>query len=543
MKNIKSNLIYPIIIIIGILALYHTVIYNGFSGLDDLLMIEENWDNLTQLSHIKTAFTEDVFNGAQGSYYRPIQILSYMPDAFIANCKTPTPKIFFELNLFFFISAFLLLYFFLSEFNFSANFRLIFTLLIASHPTLTPAVAWIPGRVDIVLFLIVISSIWAFVLFVKTQKTKWALAHILLFSLGMFTKETSICIPTISLLFVHYYSDKNEAKWSWKKALDIIYWKSIILAQYKWVKQNKLILAGWIFTLVIWYILRKNALPDDPINFMGVLYQISVSWKEFLILAGSTILPINLQVFLEVSWPFVLFSIPGALLFILIPTLLKTSFKNYFFGFLWMFLFIFPTTISDYLNYHRMFIPLVGMAFILKPLDQKYLKKQWLIIITTSLGLLFIWQNITFQKAFHNRVNFWNNAVNYSPNSAFANNGMAWSFHLDNKNDSALIYYERVVNIRPDRENVRVGMALIHEENKNFKQADSLLQEEFKATKDSALLYFYIGQVLLNRGDTQNAVTNLTLGLPSCKSSRNSRLYYDSLDIKVSGLLHHPVQN
>ncbi len=145
------HILYPLVIVLGIFALYHPVTSFGFSGLDDILMIEENWDRLPHLSHIKTAFTEDVFIGAQGSYYRPVQILSYMPDAILSVSTTPSPKIFFEINVILFIAAFLMLFYFLKELGFSLHFRFIFTALMAAHPTLTPAVAWIPGRVDTLL--------------------------------------------------------------------------------------------------------------------------------------------------------------------------------------------------------------------------------------------------------------------------------------------------------------------------------------------------------------------------------------------------------
>jgi hypothetical protein len=465
-----------------------------------------------------------------------------MPDALIENSSTPEPRVFLILNLFFFVCAFLLLYFFLKEFNFSSGYRFIFTGMMALHPALTPAVAWIPGRVDTILFIIVIGSIWAFLRFLKTQNKKWAVLHVFLFLLGMFTKETSIVIPIISLLLINFLSDESKTTetWSWNKAINLSFLSSEIITQFKWIKKHSPILLGWIGSLIFWYILRKNALSDDPLGIMSTLFQISTSWKEFIILGGITYLPFNLQVFLEVTSPFILFALPGFLLFLAIPTLLKTDFKNAFFGFLWIFLFVFPTTLSDFLNYHRMFIPLVGLAFILKPLDLqwKHKKKRWIVI--GLLATLFLWQNIQFQKAFTHRVHFWGNASQYSPNSAFANNGLAWSYHLDQEQDSALKYYQRVIDLRPDRENVRMGMALIHEDRKEFKLADSLLNAEFIATKDSAQVYFYIGQIILDRGDTSNAISPLNRGIPSMLSSRNSRMYYDTLAIEIKQQLDLP---
>lgn len=541
MKNSYLHILYPLVIVIGIVALYHQVTSFGFSGLDDILMIEENWDRLPHLSHIKTAFTEDVFIGAQGSYYRPVQILSYMPDAILSGSTSPTPKIFFEINLILFVGAFLLLYFFLKELRFSLHFRFIFTLLMATHPTLTPAVAWVPGRVDTLLFILVIGSIWSFLRYLKNQNSAWIVLHTLLFALGMFTKETTIVVPVICILWVVLWNKQKDpttdSDWSWKRTFDLSYWMPVFTDAWHWIKNHLGIMTGWVLSLVVWYIMRKNALPDNPLGMMSTLYQLSSSWKEFIILGGVTFFPYHLQVFLEVTWPFVFWAIPGFLLFLGLPVLLKKNHRTILFGLLWMFLFILPTTLSDYLNYHRMFIPLVGMAFILKSLDQPiHFTKNKLWVPALFLAL-FIWQSIDFQKAFTNRVTFWNNAVTYSPSSAFANNGLAWSYHLDHENDSALKYYEKVVELRPDRENVRMGMALIYEENKQYRLADSLMEKEFIATKDSSQVYFYWGQIELERGDTAKAIENLILGLPAQNSSRNARLYYDTLAISLKNQL------
>ncbi|MGB0805354.1 MAG: glycosyltransferase family 39 protein [Salibacteraceae bacterium] len=536
MKQLKAQFLYPLILIIGTLFLYGNVVNNEFSGLDDLLMIEENWDHLTDFNHVITAFNEDVFNGAEGTYYRPIQVLSHMPDALIAQSETPTPKIFFQLNLFFFITAFVLLYFFLSEFGFSPGYRFLFSSFLAIHPTLTPAVAWIPGRVDIILFLFVIISIWSFIKYFKSNNTFWLVIHFMFFAIGIFTKETTIAVPFVSILFIQYLALSPNGLHQgngWASIFSLKFWVGTLNYSLKWLKKHYYLILVYTLILIIWAILRKNALPDNPFGFKGFVFHIMYCWKELVVLCGSIFLPFNLQVFLEFSWPFFAFGAIGTLLFFLVPKLIHTSFKELFIAVSWMFLFIFPTVLSDFINYHRMFVPLVGMAFILKPLDTPLSLKSKTTGILALLFGLFLWQSMTFKKAFNTRISFWNNAIEYSPNSAFANNGLAWSFHLDNELDSALKYYQRVIEIRPDRENVRIGMALIHEGRDETFIADSLLQSEFLATKDSSQVYFYMGQVQLERGDTNQAIKNLELGLPAQKSSRIARIYYDTLGISV----------
>tara|TARA_R110002050_G_scaffold300621_3_gene471029 strand:- start:2587 stop:4221 length:1635 start_codon:yes stop_codon:yes gene_type:complete len=541
MKNFKSVILFPLLLVALIILLYHPVVNNGISGLDDLLMIEENWDKLTHLSHIYTAFTDDVFSRELGTYYRPIQILTYMPDAFIAHSPDPVWRIFFILNIGIFAVAMLLLYRFLMELKFSPIFSFVFTIFAILHPAFVPAVAWVPGRVDIVLFIFLISSLWAFIRYQKQGKSFWLFLHYLFFALGMFTKETTIVVPVISMLFVFYSQNKwiDSTQWKWIDFLKIAFWNSLIIDSFGWLKTHFKLMLGWALIVLLWFIMRSMALTDEPTTFVDLLYRLATAWEELIVMFSVLLIPFNLQVFLELTWGFVALAIPGFVLLLAIPKLIKTAQKDLVFGVLWIFLFLLPTTLSDYLNYHRLLIPMVGMAFILRPLGKliKSSKKLYVFLLLGVFATLFIVENLKFQKAFTNRTHFWANAVKYSPNSAFANNGMAWSYHLNHQNDSALMYYQRVVEIRPDRENVRMGMALIYEEDGNTLKADSLLQAEFMATKDSSTVYFYIGQIELERKDTLAAVKNLILGYPATETSRNARMYYDTLDVSVKELI------
>ena len=521
--------------------LYNPAINNGLSGLDDILMIEDNWDKLTDFSHIYTAFTDDVFSRELGSYYRPIQLLTYMPDAIISNSTDPNWKVFFTINIILFALASILLYGFLIEFKFSSLFSFIFTVLFVLHPALAPAISWVPGRVDTVLFIFLVSSIWSYSRYLTTKNTTWLSFHYLLFTLGMFTKETSIVIPFISILIPFY----KEGLWSssetckWTNFTNYSFWKELVHRTIRWLITNRKIWIGWLLIVFIWFLMRTFALPDETTTLNSAVFQLINSWKEFIILISISLIPFDLQVFLEITWFYVLIALPGFLLFLFLPQIIKSSKRDLVFGVFWIFLFILPTTLSDYLNYHRLMIPLVGFAFILRPLDQlKTRNQKWILgtILLLSINL-FLYQNLKFQTAFNNKTNFWANAVRYSPNSAFANNGLGWSYHLDEKYDSALIYYQRVIEIRPDRENVRMGMALIEEGLGNSGEADSLLQQEFKATKDSSQVYFYIGQIELERGDTAKAIKNLQLGFPATNVLRNARVYYDTLTEKVKNRL------
>ena len=541
MKKIKEYLLYPILLVISVIALYQNVTTNQFSGLDDQLMIEENWDKLTHPNHAYTAFGDDVFGRPKGSYYRPIQVLSYMPDAYIINSPEPTPKIFFIINTLLFAFNAVLIFWFLGLFSFNQLYRFIFTFLYILHPVLTPGVAWIPGRVDIVLTILAIISLSFFIKFIRTGKFGWIFLHLLFFALSLFNKETSIVIPVISVLSVIYFSNffsQPNAKFDEiKVVLSTDFWISGLQYALTWLKKNTIIVVGWVAITLLWYIMRKNALTDDPFSILRILHQLAFSWIDLTVLIGASVFPINLQVYLDISMWYFLWAIPGLVVFIYLPYKIKTPIKDLFFGYAWFVIFIYPTTLANLINYHRLAVPLIGLAFIFSPLATKAYRTMKVGFLTLAYSIFLLSQNLSFQEAFKTPISFWNNAIHHSPTEAMANNGLAWSYHVKHENDSAFKYYQQVLIYNPNNRDTRISMGLIAEEQGKHTLADSLLRSEFLVTYDSSFVYFYIGQIELERGDTAKALNSLQHGYSATKYSRNARLYYDTLAIELKNLL------
>ena len=116
MKVLRYFLVLLCLAVIA-LVIYWDVPNNEFTGLDDLPMIEENWDVLQNPSNVINAFKDDVYQKPGGSYYRPIQVISYMPDAIISGQLAPTPYPFLWGNIILFILLLWLHFWFLLEFN------------------------------------------------------------------------------------------------------------------------------------------------------------------------------------------------------------------------------------------------------------------------------------------------------------------------------------------------------------------------------------------------------------------------------------------
>src|SRR6476646_9219640 len=75
----------PLYIVLAVLAVYATAPSFKFIGFDDTEILKQRYFIIGDLSKIKLAFVTDAFLGTNGSFYRPLQTVSFMLDALIGG--------------------------------------------------------------------------------------------------------------------------------------------------------------------------------------------------------------------------------------------------------------------------------------------------------------------------------------------------------------------------------------------------------------------------------------------------------------------------
>ena len=75
----------PLYVAVVLLAVYSTALSFNFIGFDDTEILKQRYFIIGDLSKIKLAFTTDAFLGTNGSFYRPLQTVSFMLDASSAD--------------------------------------------------------------------------------------------------------------------------------------------------------------------------------------------------------------------------------------------------------------------------------------------------------------------------------------------------------------------------------------------------------------------------------------------------------------------------
>ena len=152
----------PLYIALAVLAVYATAPSFKFIGFDDTEILKQRYFIIGDLSKIKLAFITDAFLGTNGSFYRPLQTVSFMLDALIGG---PSPFIYHLTNLVLCIVGSLCVFWLLLTLSYQRLSSLLLALLFALHPMFVPMVAWVPTRGDLLLTIFVIVS---FVLFIKS---------------------------------------------------------------------------------------------------------------------------------------------------------------------------------------------------------------------------------------------------------------------------------------------------------------------------------------------------------------------------------------
>ncbi|MBU4536866.1 glycosyltransferase family 39 protein, partial [Patescibacteria group bacterium] len=184
----KPWLPFMVIAVLGFL-IYSQTLFFDFTYLDDNTLILDNQSFLSNPLNVFEAFRTDVFHIFNHSafYYRPILTISFMFDYQIGGVN---PFVYHFSNLIFHILAVCLLFVFLRKINYKKDISFLFSLLYLSHPVLTQAVAWIPGRNDSLVTIFILASFVCFIHFLNRNQTKYFIFHLLFFTLDIFTKET-----------------------------------------------------------------------------------------------------------------------------------------------------------------------------------------------------------------------------------------------------------------------------------------------------------------------------------------------------------------
>lgn len=460
-KPLLERLMPYLIITAVCMVAYGQTIWFEFTGLDDSFFLVVYAQYFAELKNFWRGFKE---SGVL-DYYRPVLFGSMIVDY---QFTATNPMFYHFTNVIYHLGACLVLYRLLIKLKYDATFALITTAIFTAHPLLTQAVAWVPGRNDSMIALMLVGSLNFFINYVEKRRIFDALLHWFFFAMALYTKETSAFFPFLCIAFVLLFKKVSEN-----------------------ISVGMVIGTGYAIIGLVWYAIRAEALElanKNGTRFTSIIY--GDSWIGNLPVlpeqVGKMLVPYNQQNFAKFSTQSTVLGLVVIALFIVITLMLKKINWNVVaWTMLWFFMFFIPTIIFifadsgryDYLE-HRIYVPFLAIvvlwnewirAFFDEEGREKYRK-----ILTYSLStiaVLFLGVTIAYSWNFKNPENFWKKAIEGAPLSSQVYRGMGKVYYDAGELEKAEVNFMKGVELNPAEVNTISDLGKMYENKNKFDEA------------------------------------------------------------------------
>ena len=186
-------------------ALYARTIDFDYVYCDDNLFCLKFEEQNEDIGNVIKSFTETLAYGSM--YYRPILRITFILENQIAGTS---PYIYHLSNVLFHAVGAMMVFLVLMQLNYTKMTSLVFGLLFAVHPVITPAATWISGRNDSLITIFILLSFIFLIKYLNNKNTssKYIFLHFIFFAFSLFTKETAALFPIASIAYIALF--RNE---------------------------------------------------------------------------------------------------------------------------------------------------------------------------------------------------------------------------------------------------------------------------------------------------------------------------------------------
>ncbi len=482
-----SNTSFVVIVLVSITFLvYSRSLFLDYTKLDDSIFIIENAHYNADTKNIGVSFQRGLFNATNDAYYRPLFLVDFIIESRFFGVK---PAGYHFTNLLYHLISVLLLFLFFKQIKIPQVDAFLLSLLFAVHPVLTQAVAWIPGRNDMLLMIFFLSSFILLLKYLEKPNPLLLFLHFMFFLGALFTKETAIIIPVIIGGFVVFYF-----KWGWRRLIFPV--------------------ISWIMAIAIWLLVRSNATLSKNWVSPSEMLQAGLSRLEVVLqYLGKIFFPVNLTVFpmaedITIIW--------GILAVALMATLVVYS-KSYkkpltYLGLFWFLVFLLPVLIvpkslNDQVFEHRLYLPIIGILIMLSqaiPFTGTFDPKIKIAMVG-AIATIFAIICIVRTGYFSDPVTFWTHAVNGSPHSAYAKTLLGTKVEDPAERERLFLQAHK---LDPNLKNLNYYLGKVMYEKKQSDSAAMFLRNEV-VRNPIPDAYFLLAQIDFSNNRFDSAAMNL----------------------------------
>ena len=373
---------------------YLPALFFGFTWFDDDLLLERA-AHFAGPGGLLSVFTEGVFPAKTGpAFYRPLLMLTMALEYKAAGAA---PLLYHLTNVLLHASFSALLLFFLRRSGGPPGLSLFWSLFFALHPALGQAVAWLPGRNDLLLGLLVLGSVLSYSDYEESGGRARLALHGALFLAALLVKESAVLIPFAAFFYARLY---RGGKW--------------------WTGHVSAAAVVWLAALGVVWLARGRALAGlsggeaaVAASALSNAAALLPSLGKFLWFSDNGVLP------LMVDLDFISGGISAAVLALLAWRLRPARPLKLLYCAAWFAAFLLPAFMQGNFSPHRLYLPFAGLCLALSAPERPLpgAARFWLLAGGAVLATWVFALGAVLPR-FSGRLSFWRNAAFNSPGRA-----------------------------------------------------------------------------------------------------------------------------
>jgi tetratricopeptide (TPR) repeat protein len=467
----------------------------GFTWLDDVDLLVGDRAFLARASAFWRAFGRPHLYvvDPRHAYYRPLVTVSYALDARWSGVR---PFGYHATNVALHAVACVLLWALLRRLAFGGALSAAGALVFAVHPVVASAVAWIPGRNDVLLAVFAVAA-WLTFARGRASGSWWDRAiHFVFFALALLTKETAVVVPIVCVAHIALAEPQAQVQPQ---------------AWAPWKRRSYLggFAVGWIVIAAGWAVAR-GAATQQALGETGVvaLRALGAGAAGLAAGLGELALPTRLSLIADSSdvpvWPGLVVACAIVLAAWRIPGVRR---RVVALGLAVFALGLAPALAAggSLVLQSRLYLPACGVFIVAAEIVRALgpARRTIAAVGGTLVGVLAL-VTLGYQGTFADRLAFARNAVDEAPRSSLAHFCLGQALHASGQGDRALAEYQAALSLGPALA-VHNDIAVLYMADARWDDAERELRAEIAVDPDFAIAHANLGVVLRREGRLDEA--------------------------------------
>jgi protein O-mannosyl-transferase len=486
---------------------------------DDRHLIEEN-QHIRSWSYAPDILTESMGEGSPVvyPYYRPLQVLSYLPDYYFWREDV---RGFHLTSILIHILVAFAFYWFAVTLTASRGLAFLGSLFFVVQPAHTEAVTYLSGRGDPLTVLFMLLCFTYYVKRVNAQASRFSIHIFITYLLALLSKETAFVFP--ALLCAYHFVFAKRARFS--------------------------AIAPVVIAILVYFALRAVAMDfdffPDQRRATTIFERLPAFFPALLTYIRLLLFPFNLHLDygeLTFHWsePQVLTGVAVLISFCLFVLIRRKKNPLICFGVLWFLFGLAPASnlypIFGYMAEHHLYLPSLGAGLIVGRGIQvamnrgSYSRGASIVLV---VGFLVYYSSLTIRQneLWRNPIKLYEHTVRLAPHSYNSLNSLAVEYIEQGRFEEALPLLKRALEIRPEADFIHRNLGTTYSKLGQWDQARFHLERAIALEPDQSLIpAMYLGVMLKEIGKVEDAFSIL--------EQAKANMTYDAISIYMLGVAY-----